>query len=198
MPRWIDPPLRVYHGTDTTALPSPASSPLVGTPVPFAVNISRCRPFTDFGQGFYVTTNLHQARQWANAKVVRTLSPRTSPRALVLEFLTDRDWLASLEALCFVRPIQDFWNLVHDCRNMFPPHQRVSSNQSYRKSSGASCYEVVYGPVTLWPSLLTIQDCDQISFHNPHNLTGLCIDPISGLPSQPTIADIAPVDVFPT
>jgi hypothetical protein len=187
VPRWSDPPLRLFHGTDTTALPA-GSSLSVFAPISFLVNILVCRPFTDFGQGFYVTSNLHQARQWANAKVVRTPG---SSRAVVLEFRSDRDWLASLDALCFVRPIQDFWDLVHDCRNMFPPHQRVTSGS--RKS-----YEVVYGPVTLWPSILTIQDCDQVSFHNQNNLTGLSIDPNSRQPNDPTIADIAPVDLFPT
>jgi hypothetical protein len=90
----------------------------VGASIRFADNISPCRPFTDFGQGFYVT------------------------------------------------PRQSF-------------------------------YDGVYGPVTLWPSRLTIQDCDQISFHNQSNLAGLGVDPTSRLPSDATIADIAPVDVFP-
>jgi hypothetical protein len=52
-------------------------------------------------------------------------------------------------------------------------------------------------PVTLWPSILTIQACDQISFHGPSKLTGLSIDPATRLTVDPVIADITPVDVFP-
>src|ERR1700728_1758376 len=124
MPRWFNPALRVYHGTSTTAvgLTMPASgTPLpyanfIGNrlPVPFVISLARCRPFTDFGQGFYVTTKLHQAREWANAKVRSTPS---HTQAVVLEFAPDRDWLASLETLCFVRPTKEFLDLAPDCRN---------------------------------------------------------------------------------
>jgi hypothetical protein len=178
VPRWFNPPLLVYHGTDTVAIG--AGSVSIGQAVRFAVNLARCRPFTDFGQGFYVTTNLHQAREWANAKVERTLAqptPPSRPQAMVLGFEADRDWLASLEALCFVRPIRDFWDLVHDCRNRYPPHQRVYPYGPY---------DIVYGPVTIWPSRLLIADCDQISFHTPRSL--------QGLGANPTIVDAAPAN----
>jgi hypothetical protein len=166
---------------------------VAGAAVPFVINISLCRPFTDFGQGFYVTTNLHQARQWANAKVVRT--PGTAFRAPVLAFQLNRDQLAEQETLCFVRPIRDFWDLVHDCRNMWPPHQRTPRS---RPTIRLTNYDVVYGPVTLWPSILTIQDCDQISFHTQSRMPDLVADPVTGRHTDPPIADIAPVDVFPT
>jgi hypothetical protein len=188
-PRWGNAPLVVYHGTDTTALGVSGGLTIGGT-VRFRVNISRCRPFTDFGQGFYVTTHLHQARQWANAKVIRT--PAASSRALVLMFTLDRDWLASLEGLDFVRPIQDFWNLVYDCRNLWPPHQRAGGT----RFSSKAAYDVVYGPVTLWPSILTIQDCDQISFHDQATLTGSAAAN-AGFDRDPVVIDMAPVDTFP-
>ena len=179
MPRWSNPPLLVYHGTDTIAVPRAAGLP-IGRSVPFRIQVGLCRPFTDFGQGFYVTTHLHQARQWANAKVIRT--PNPSSQVLVLGFFLDRDWLASLEALTFVRPIQDFWNLVYDCRNMFPPHQRVLP--------ATAAYDTVYGPVTLWPSILTIQDCDQISLHNQTKIDDHQL-------ADPIIIDKALTDTFP-
>jgi len=130
------------------------------------INLARCRPFTDFGQGFYCTTSLHQAQQWANARVLRTLAPTgPTPTAVVLAFQLNRYWLASLETLAFVRPIKDFWDLVQDCRNGFPPHQRSTPYNV--------CYDVVFGPVTLWPQRLVIQDCDQISFHTQRAVRGL-------------------------
>jgi hypothetical protein len=64
--------------------------------------------------------------------------------------------LASLESLSFVLETPDFWALVDDCRSRFPPHQRTGRQPEY---------DVVYGPVTLWPQRLVIKDCDQIGFH---------------------------------
>lgn len=95
-----------------------------------------------------------QARQWANARWLRNATARV--RALVLRLDLDRDWLTGCEALSFPRPIQDSWDLVTDCRGGFPPHQRAPNGAPF---------EVVYGPVTIWPQRLVIQDCDQISFH---------------------------------
>ena len=179
MPAWNNTPLTVYHGTDDVSSGRPGirqGTVLRG----FAVNLSICRPFTDFGRGFYTTTSLHQAREWANARVRRIVSPTQTHTAMVIEFHLDRDWLASLETLAFARPIVDFWNLVTDCRNGFPPHQRPGSKPTY---------DVVYGPVTIWPSRLLIQDCDQISFHTTGAAAGL---------RRPVVTQVAPAGgLFP-
>jgi hypothetical protein len=81
----------------------------------------------------------------------------------VLGFDLDRDWLATLETLGFVRETRDIWDLVDTCRHGFAPHQRVYPHGPY---------DVVFGPVTLWPSILLIKDCDQISFHTPRAAAG--------------------------
>jgi uncharacterized protein DUF3990 len=163
MPKWgsPNPPLFVYHGTDDVSVGAVGLA--VGTPLPLGVNPTLGRVFTDFGQGFYTTTWDHQARQWANARVLRTLAPPPAAgrNAIVLRFELDRDWLAGLESLVFVRPLLDFWNLVDDCRNGFPPHQRPPRPPR----NPPRAYDVVFGPVTLWPQRLLIQDCDQVSFH---------------------------------
>lgn len=156
MPKWTSQngtvkPLVVFHGTDD-GIPH-AQGRTKHSQLPFQVNLTLCRSNTDFGQGFYVTTSEHQAKQWANARWVRNPS---NVKAIVLRFELDRDWLASLHVLAFARPIQDFWDLVADCRNGFRPHQRATPKPAF---------DVVYGPVTLWPQILVIQDCDQISFH---------------------------------
>ena len=173
MPAWNNIPLTVYHGTDDASLGQPGitqETVLAG----FVMNLTLCRPLTDFGQGFYTTTSLHQAREWANARVRRLLAPTRTHIAVVIRFSLDRDWLAGLDALAFARPIADFWNLVTDCRYGFSPHQR---------SGPQAAYDVVYGPVTIWPSRLLIQDCDQISFHTPATVPGL---------RAPVVADIPP------
>ncbi len=160
MPLWSNKDLYVYHGTDSGSVGATAATS--GSILAFKVNLSLCRPFTDFGQGFYVTTNLHQAKQWANTRtraVNLSLPVSASARvATILQFRLSRDWLAGLEGLTFVLDATDFWALVDDCRSGFPPHQRTGTKNAY---------EVVYGPVTLWPQRLVIKDCDQISFHTP-------------------------------
>ncbi|WP_416064042.1 DUF3990 domain-containing protein [Rhizobium sp. ZK1] len=162
MPRWNNKDLIVYHGTDSIS--ANATTLAVGSAIPFLPNLALCVPNTDFGQGFYVTTHLHQAKQWANVKVLRA-RPNANLFAVVIGFTISRDWLASLDNLAFVRPTSDFWDLVIDCRLGFAPHQRVPPQPRP--------YDVVHGPVTIWGQTLTIQDCDQISFHTRRAVSGL-------------------------
>ena len=165
MPRWRNQ-LIGYHGTDDSWLnPNPGTRMThTGGPLTFVPNLAQCKPYTDFGQGFYITTHQHQAEQWANAKVFRTPG-RTALTAIVLSFQLDRDWLSSLDSLSFVRPNTEFWDLVTDCRGMFPPHQRPPPSPLP--------YDVVYGPVSVWRQLLVLGDCDQISFHTRRAISGL-------------------------
>lgn len=161
MPVWRNN-LDVYHGTDSNSVR--ASAIASGQPLVFAVSLPLCRPYTDFGQGFYVTTYLHQAEQWAN-KRARTINgapraPSPPTVATVLHFSLNRDELAGLESLTFVSEASNFWDLVTDCRGRFPPHQRVLGGTVKQAQ-----YDLVYGPVSLWPQKLVIKDCDQISFH---------------------------------
>ena len=164
---WNNDKLIVYHGTDSETL---ASQPWlarhapfrVGKVIPFSVDLSLCRPATDFGRGFYTTTSLHQAKQWANAKQGRV----ASSVALVLQFEVDRNWLAGQDTLVFVRDVQHYWDFVDHCRSGFAVHNRYSHQPK-------SAYDVVYGLVTIWPSEILLQDCDQISFHTDRAAAGL-------------------------
>jgi len=170
MASWSNGRLTVYHGTDAVSANLPV--PVAGQQAPFSVQLSQCRPATDFGRGFYTPTSIHQARQWANSKV-RRVRRRNRTAGLVLRFDLDRDRLAKLESLVFVRPIQDYWDFVTHCRSGGSVHGRRGSTREY---------DVVYGLVTMWPSLLLIQDCDQISFHSNSAV---------GILPNPTVAAIA-------
>ena len=156
---WSNRDLNLFHGTNSHAMN--LASPALHQMLPgFSVNLTRCRPLTDFGRGFYTTTNDHQARQWGNDSVRRlaSRSPAIAGQALVLIFTVKRDWLAALENLCFVRPTPDYFDLVADCRSGFPPHQRNPAPNRH--------YDVVYGPVSLGFQRLVIHDCDQVSLHS--------------------------------
>jgi hypothetical protein len=157
MPKWINQPLVVYHGSDTAALG--LTAPILHAVFhAFSINLARCSPNTDFGRGFYTTTSDHQARQWANNRVRLAGSAGARTRGIVLSFAVSRYSLANLESLCFVRATSDYYALVEDCRLGFPPHQRTA---------GKPAYDVVYGPVSLGAQRLVIHDCDQIGFHTP-------------------------------
>ena len=157
----------MFHGCADSAL-QPANPTGIGTtPRAHNIQLSLCRPLTDFGQGFYTTTWEHQAKEWANQQT-RRLSVRTgaTPVATVLRFDVDRDYLAAVEDLVFLRETTEFYDLVGDCRSGAMPHGRTAG----KSPRGLTKYDIVYGPVSLWQQKLVIKDCDQISFHTPQAL----------------------------
>jgi hypothetical protein len=153
---WSNGSLTLYHGTDQDAATAILSS---------GVDLSLCSPHTDFGRGFYATTNLDQAKSWGHLRALRiNASGKRKTRGAVIEMQVSRDWLGELSALVFVRSAQEvgFADFVRFCRSGASPH-RTAEN-----------YEVVYGPVAQWQgvsdpayNLFVIADCDQVSFHTP-------------------------------
>jgi hypothetical protein len=144
---WTNGPLTLYHGT-------------IG---PFAYDIQangampgRSRRRIDFGQGFYTTTNWGQARLHANDLYKKLLFAGVPPIpqcAAIVEFSIDLEPLSKLETLSFVRPSNDWSDLVNNCRSGRP-----------HRPSGIP-YDVVFGPV--WRlSGSAIPDYDQVSFHS--------------------------------
>lgn len=141
---WSNAPRYVFHGTTDWL----ASAILAN-----GIDPSAGRATADFGQGFYVTSDPHQAQQWANRKA--RYRPKSSVRAAVLCFLLDRDKVGALgDHLVFVLADSDF----HD----FVAFNRFGS-ASHGRSTGLP-YDVVYGPVSAFPQKLTFASCDQICF----------------------------------
>lgn len=157
---WSNGSLVLYHGTTNIA----ASAIIEQSGSGFhSIDLSLCSPNADFGQGFYLTTVLIQAEDWADRKY------RNSPRktkeitnAVVLKFEIDRNHLASLLSLCFVTDSSnsDYRDFVEHCRNQVGTHLLYGSRN----------YDIVFGPVTLWPQRLVIKDADQMSFHTETSL----------------------------
>jgi hypothetical protein len=144
---WVNGPIVVYHGTDNLAANSIRSAGLL---------TNYFNPNTDFGVGFYVTTVLHQAEQWANQKCRRTSG---ALNAEVLEYQIPRHVVETLRHLTFVTATADYYDLVAFCRG-------GGSN----RGPGSTPYDVVYGPVSLWPQTLALANCDQILLSNPPSL----------------------------
>lgn len=154
---WSNQNLRVFHGTlqrHETAVASRPSTALGS-------------PLTDFGLGFYLTTQKQQAESWANQKVGKSASRET---AAVIEYEIERDWLSTLDTLAFIIDEIDtgYWDFVSHCR----------AGPVYTPGFGGACadharsgfkqhYDVVYGPVSIWDQKFIISGCDQISFHGP-------------------------------
>ncbi len=120
--------------------------------------MERGRSGTDFGPGFYATADREQAARWAVE-----LSRRTGEAAVVAWAELDRDLLASLECLYFVRgheSADDFWSFVNHCRRGAVTHGRSTSSKAM--------YDVVVGPVSRnYRRRAAYEDMDQISFHTP-------------------------------
>jgi hypothetical protein len=178
---WTNGPLTLYHGCDDKSargIIDPTN------PAKHRINLKLCKRRTDFGQGFYTTTNLHQAKNWANLRVKRLKASTPSPPiATVLSFTVDRNNLAGVNMLCFVTEgripgSSDYWDMINACRKGVYNHQLKSPH-------AVQYYDVVFGVVSLWPQTLVIKDCDQISFHNPHNLS-LLTNPTALAKGTPT------------
>lgn len=167
---WNHQPLTVYHGCDDASAASIAR---------YGVSLGACRPGSDFGQGFYVTTNERQAMDWANARY-RLRMRRGATSAAVLSFGIHRHSVGRLAAMAFVRDGagSDYWALVDHCRN-------GGDHQHPNRANGF--YDVVAGPVSLYRRRVVMRDSDQISFH-----TGAAISVLG----RPTVRKPSPGPMF--
>jgi hypothetical protein len=140
---WVNQNLVLYHGSTEADVPS----------ILAGVDVKRGRMATDFGQGFYTTTVESQAYS-RGRQVARLFGGRPA----VIRFEVDRDALAELEILCFVRgspDAHDFWSFVSHCRD-----------GGHHSRQAGDWYDVVIGPVAKnWDDRELMPDADQISFH---------------------------------
>jgi hypothetical protein len=149
---WVNAPLVVYHGTDDVAAPQ----------IIIRIDLARASPFdVDFGPGFYVTSNLDEARYWADLRAIST-----SNRATVMGFDLDRDEVARLgDHLAFVLPDNAFHDFVDYNRRGHPHHAR--------RITPTAPYDVVYGSVSSYPDRTHQPDWDQICFLTPNAVSCL-------------------------
>jgi hypothetical protein len=150
---WTNQEMVLYHGT---------TSSMGRDIVDGGVSLSFSRRLTDFGLGFYATTNLRQARLLATERAeVRRAT------AAVVELRLPRESLAALDSLAFVLGgpgADDFWSLIQFCRSGAAGHGRDHHVTS-------DSYDVIFGPVTKNVGQRTIyQDYDQVSFHTDRAL----------------------------
>ena len=145
---WTNGPITAYHGTDNLSGNTIRRSGL---------DPNRFNSQTDFGKGFYVTTSLHQAQQWANQRC----RPTTHLNPEVLEYHLLRNVIEKLSHLTFTIDTTDYYEFVEYCRPGQPNHG---------PSPRTVPYDVVYGPVRLWPQRIVLANCDQVLFTDPKQL----------------------------
>jgi uncharacterized protein DUF3990 len=101
---WRDQSIELYHGT----------TDLFVHRILHKVDETQGGHCKDFGRGFYTTTRLDKADEWANLK-----AQKIGGVAAIVRFEVSRDDLAKLESLFFVRGernADDFWSFVQYCR----------------------------------------------------------------------------------
>jgi hypothetical protein len=147
---WTNQDIVLYHGTIDSVWTYPAID---------KIQVASKRTRMDFGRGFYTTTSLSQARSWAWTQSQK----KSKSIPLVLEFSIERDVLAKLDSVWFVRgdfSAEDYWILVCHCR---------TGNDHGRTTilyDEANWYDVVVGPLaSTWQNRMTFTNSDQVSFH---------------------------------
>jgi len=151
---WLNQDLILFHGTDSV------SADLIRRG---GIRLEKGRPARDFGKGFYTTTSLQQANDWA----IKT-SGRKSGTPEVLRFRAPRTDIAKLSTLAFVRLSPELVRFVSHCRSGKPGHGLESD---------PDLYDLVVGPVTTVQSYRTalIPGSDQFSFHTEAGVAALTL-----------------------
>lgn len=129
--------------------------------------VERGRPSTDFGKGFYVTTNIEQAKRWALNKQ-RTAGGEA--KAIINSYEIDDNLLEkkNYNIRRFDAPDEEWLSFVIDCRK--------SRTHKFDIIFGAVANDRIYTTITLYESqILTAEETvarlkvneyyNQISFH---------------------------------
>lgn len=106
--------MRLYHGSNI---------------IIEQINLSKCRPYKDFGQGFYLTAIKEQAEQMA-----RRTSAIYGGEPIVTEFEFDESALSFLSVKMFKDPSEE-WALF------------VMANRSKKNVQPTHDFDIVIGPV---------------------------------------------------
>jgi hypothetical protein len=101
------------------------------------IDFSRSRLRTDFGKGFYMGTNLGEARRWAVSQSMINETPKVIRYVLtdaIFDFTNN-----NLKRLWFSAPTVEWLDFVRDNR-------RIISNNISNKEPRHD-YDIVYGPI---------------------------------------------------
>ena len=109
-----------YHGTND----------LIGD-----IDLDKCRLRTDFGKGFYISSKLSPAREWATSKSGYSGMPTVMRYDLSKDIWSD----GSLRILRFDKPSKQWLDFIRDNRQVNPANVNASEPRH--------TYDVVSGPI---------------------------------------------------
>lgn len=131
-------------------------------------NIERGRQSTDFGKGFYTTTNIEQAKRWALKKLK---TAKEGSKAIINIYEVDDELLNNpkYNIKKFNSPDEEWLDFVVDCRRSTP--------HKYNIIFGPVANDKIYTTITLYEGqILTAEETvarlkvdeyfNQISFHS--------------------------------
>lgn len=166
---WTNNDMVLYHGCSDQSLSTANPNGIVVSGPPYNINLTIGAVKTDFGPGFYTTTWLHQAKNWANLRVLKLRRRYPAVRAVVLAMLVERNRFASLESLVFPSDRDRYYDFVRYCRGGGTPHAGLA----FRNAP----YDLIAGPVSMGrQQTLVVNSADQVSFH-----TAAAVSAIKGL-----------------
>ena len=153
----------LYHGT---------------TQIIHEIDLTKGRHRTDFGQGFYLGTDLVVAQRWAKSRAVFSGTP------VVMKYTLDDDIFSDEKAnpLVFDEPSLEWLNFVRDNRRKGNPDDQL------RHTHGVVCGSIandkvnfvvedyIKGKITAEEAILQVKalpNVQQVSLHTSHGLTYL-------------------------
>lgn len=82
------------------------------------IDIKEGRYFTDFGQGFYVTSSYDQAKEWAMKKYRDHLNSISEPKPAIVQLWLDVEAFSRYvkSGLIFERPDDKWSEFIYNCR----------------------------------------------------------------------------------
>lgn len=137
----------LYHGTTSNHIKNINSN----------IDLSICSPQTDFSKGFYLTSNLEQARKWADKKEKEynlfelgraKRDPDYIPeivKGVVIYFNVDLEGLCSLNGMHFQECTPRWSNFVYANRSGKSIHELNTELNDFHNRN--AFWDYVYGPL---------------------------------------------------
>jgi len=160
--------MELYHGT---------------TQIICEIDLTKGRHRTDFGQGFYLGSNLNVAQHWAKSRATFSGKP------IVMKYSLDDGIFSDEKAkpLVFNEPTLEWLNFVRDNRRKGRPNNHLRHIHGIVQGPIANdkvnfvVVDYIKGAITAEEAISQVKALPnvlQISLHTPHALTYLDIDDV--------------------
>jgi len=155
--------MELYHGT---------------TQIIHEIDLTKGRHRTDFGQGFYLGSNLDVARRWAKSRAAFSGKPVVMKYTLGGSIFSDEN----VNPLIFDEPTLEWLNFVRDNRRKGKPDDRLRHTHGIVRGSIANdkvnfvVEDYISGKITAEVAITRVEalpNVQQVSLHTSYALTYL-------------------------